>query len=64
MRDDEIVEEVRRARQAHASAHGNDLRRIFEDLKKKQDASGRNVKVLEPKPAPARKLASGMPGDR
>ncbi len=64
MRDDEIVEEVRRARHAHASAHGNDLRRIFEDLKEKQDASGRIVKVLEPRPAPVRKRASGMPGAR
>ena len=64
MWDDEIVEEVRRVRFAHAAAHGHDLRRIFEDLKQKQEASGRNVKILEPKPAPARKLASGVPRAR
>ena len=48
---DEIVEEVREARRVHAAAHGHDLRRIFEDLKRKQDASGRPVVTLQPKPA-------------
>ncbi len=48
---DEIVEEVREARRAHAAAHGHDLRRIFADLKRKEDASGRLVVTLQPKPA-------------
>ena len=64
MWDDEIVDEVRRARHVHAATHGNDLRRIFEDLKQKQDASGRIVKILDPKPPLVRKLASGVPGAR
>ena len=45
---DEIVEEVRRAREGHAAKHGNDLRRIYEDLKAKQDASGRTVVSFQP----------------
>lgn len=44
---DEIVEEVRRAREEHAAAHGHDLRRIFQDLKRKQDASGRKIASFE-----------------
>ena len=51
---DEIVEEVRRVRQAHAAAHGYDLRRIVEDLRRKEEASGRTVVTLQPKPVDAR----------
>jgi hypothetical protein len=58
---DEIVEEVRQARRAHANAHGNDLRRIFEDLRRKQSASGRNVVTLQPRPPRHRKRAAGSP---
>jgi bisphosphoglycerate-dependent phosphoglycerate mutase len=54
---DEIVEEVRQARRAHANAHGNDLRRIFEDLRRKQSASGRKVVTLQPRPPRHRKRA-------
>lgn len=56
---DEIVEEVRRVREAHAAAHGHDLRRIFEDLKKSQSQSGRKVVSLPPRPPRRRKHASG-----
>ena len=33
---DEIVEEVRQAREAYAAQFDYDLKRIFEDLKKKE----------------------------
>jgi hypothetical protein len=48
---DEIVEEVREARRTHAAAHEHDLRRIFADLKRKEEASGRPVVTLPPRPA-------------
>ena len=56
---DEIVEEVREARRAHTAAHGHDLRRIFEDLKRKQDASGRSIVTLQPRPARMTRRAPG-----
>jgi len=34
MKSDPIVAEVRKVREAHAMRHGNDLRRIYADLKK------------------------------
>jgi hypothetical protein len=49
MSNDEIVEEVRAARATHAAAHGNDLTRIFADLKAKQDLSGRPVASFPPR---------------
>ncbi len=55
---DEIVEEVRRAREAHAAAHGYDLRLIYDDLKRKEQASGRTVVTLPPKPAKPIRRAS------
>jgi hypothetical protein len=36
---DEIVEEVRAAREAYAARFDFDLRRIFEDLRRKEDQS-------------------------
>lgn len=37
MKEDPIVEEVRKVRETHAQRHGNDLRRIYADLKKAED---------------------------
>lgn len=54
MWEDEIVEEVRRVRRAHAEAHGYDLRRIYQDLKRKEQASSRKFVTLSPRPARAR----------
>ncbi|GEM_PF-857378 len=34
MKPDPIVAEVRKVREAHALRHGNDLRRIYADMKK------------------------------
>ena len=36
MKIDPIVEEIRAFRAAHAAKHGNDLDRIFIDIKKKE----------------------------
>ncbi len=48
---DEIVEDVRRAREAYAAQFDHDLARMFEDLKKKeeQDSAPRaNIEPLKP----------------
>ena len=41
--DDPIVEEVRKARDEYARQFGYDLKAICQDLKKRQDAGGREV---------------------
>lgn len=41
--DDEIVEEIRRRRQAHAESLGYDLKRIVEDLQRQEKDSGTPV---------------------
>ena len=40
MPDDEIVEEIRLRRQAHAQSLGYDLKRITEDLQRQEKDSG------------------------
>ncbi len=56
---DEIVEEVREARRKHTAEHGNDLRRAYEDLKKREEQSGRRVVNLAPRPPRPKLLAVG-----
>lgn len=46
---DPIVEEVRRARDAHAKQFNYDLDAICEDLRKREQASGRPTISLPPK---------------
>ena len=49
---DEIVEEVRKARDAYAARFDYDLKRMFEDLKRKEEqnpASRANLKPLRPR---------------
>ena len=48
MIEDPIVAEVRRYRQEHAEAHGNNLKRIVADLRKKERESNRPL--LDPGP--------------
>jgi hypothetical protein len=43
---DEIVEEIHKIREAHAQAFNYDLKAMFADWQKKQDASGRKVVKL------------------
>ena len=48
---DEVVEEVHAAREAYAAQFDYDLKRIFEDLKKKENedpAPRANLKPLKP----------------
>lgn len=49
MWQDEIVEEIHKIREAHAKAFNYDLRAMFADWQKKQNASGRKVVTLSPK---------------
>ena len=48
-RKDPIVEEVRRAREAHAEKFGYDLRAIVRDLKKHERQRDRKVVSFAPK---------------
>jgi hypothetical protein len=41
MTEDTIVAEVRRHRKEHAAEHGNDLKRIVEDLRQRERKSKR-----------------------
>ncbi|NJM76468.1 MAG: hypothetical protein HC852_12600 [Acaryochloridaceae cyanobacterium RU_4_10] len=47
---DEIVEEIHRIREKYAKSFNYDLDAIFEDLRRKEAASGREVVNLSRKP--------------
>ena len=46
--NDPIVEEVRRIRAEIAARNGNDLRRIFEDARRREGSDGRRVVSYDP----------------
>ena len=46
MYNDPIVEEIRKARQAHAARFGYDFAKIYKDLKDSEQRSGRKVVSL------------------
>lgn len=57
---DEVVEEVRRVRDAYAAQFNYDLKRIVEDLRRREQESGREYVQLPPKEpikSPARKVS-------
>lgn len=54
---DQIVEEVRAIRQKHAALFNYDLRKIAEDLRKKEKQAARRVVSFPPKPARRRSEA-------
>ena len=56
---DEVIEDLRAVRRAHAVAFGFDAARIVEDLRKKDAASADRGVSLPPKPARHRPLAAG-----
>ncbi|MGA3077127.1 MAG: hypothetical protein ABSG56_26025 [Bryobacteraceae bacterium] len=45
---DEIVDEVRAAREAYAARFNYDLTEMFNDLKAKEQAPNRNIAALQP----------------
>lgn len=45
---DEIVEEVRAAREAYAARFGYDLAEMYKDLKAKEQERNRNIAPLQP----------------
>ena len=45
---DEIVEEVRAAREAYAARFNYDLAEMYKDLKAKEQAGNRNIASLKP----------------
>ena len=47
--EDEIVEEIRHRRRAHAESLGFDLKRIIEDLQRQERDSGAEVLVRSPR---------------
>jgi len=49
MWNDEIVEEVRQVADQYAKEHHYDINDIYEDLKTKEQASGRQVVCFTPK---------------
>jgi hypothetical protein len=52
---DEIIEEIRRHREAHAASLDYDLKRITRDLQRQEGESGRKVVTRPPrKPLPVR----------
>ncbi len=48
MKDDPIVEEIRRVRSAHAARYGNDLDRIFVAIKESEKKSTAKLVNREP----------------
>ncbi len=48
MRDDPIVEEIRRVRSAHAARYGNDLDRIFAAIKESEKKCAAKLVNREP----------------
>ena len=49
MRNDPIVEEMRANGRAFAAEHGNDIARMCQALRQKQQAAGQSVVTREPK---------------
>ncbi len=56
---DEIVEDIRAVRWAHAAAFGFDVARIVADLRKKDAESGDHLVSLPPKPTRHRREEAG-----
>jgi len=56
---DEIVEEVRAAREAYAARFHYDLAEMYKDLKAKEQAHCRNIATLQPvEPQPEAPIAN------
>jgi hypothetical protein len=53
MRDDPVVEEVRRAKEEHAARYNYDIHAMGKALQEEQKRSGREVVTVPPKRIPA-----------
>ena len=51
MNQDDVMAELRAAREAYAKQFNYDLRAMYEDLKRKQEQGGQSVVTLPPKRA-------------
>lgn len=49
MKPDPIVDEVRKARQAHAARFGHDMKAIYADLKEKERTCGHRIVSRRPR---------------
>ena len=56
MKDDPIVEEIRRVRSAHAARYGNDLDRIFAAIKEEEKKCAARLVNREPIMQPTRNI--------
>ncbi len=56
MKDDPIVEEIRRLRSAHAAKYGNDLDRIFAAIKEEEKKCAARLVNREPIMQPTRSI--------
>jgi hypothetical protein len=61
MREDPIVEEVRKAREAHAAKFNYDLQAIYQDVKEQEKHSGRTFVSYPAKRIPRTEKASAVP---
>ena len=61
MWEDPIVEEVRKAREAHAAKFNYDLQAIYRDLKAQEKHSGRTFVAYPPKRISRAEKASTVP---
>jgi hypothetical protein len=61
MWEDPIVEEVRKAREAHAAQFNYDLQAIYQDLKEQEKKSGRTFVSYPPKRMAMAEKASAVP---
>ena len=50
MWEDPIVKEVRKVREEHSSRFGHDLDRIYRELKRREETSGRRYVSHPPRP--------------
>lgn len=63
MSKDEIVEEIHQIRDRYAKSFNYDLNAIFEDLRKKEAESGKEVVTLSRKPGLKSRWSGGLGGE-
>ena len=56
--NDQLIHEVRAARDTHAARFGYDLEKIFRDVREQQEASGRPYVKFPPRPADSKRATA------